>query len=147
GRGGAAGREGRRPRRPPLRGDVPRLRGARRRRPRRARPRRRDRDRAGRRGELEGVLLQFVADTPGLTALKAAVGVLYSEYDRLDEARETLDAKVAEGFENHRDDAFGLAALVLWSYVIADVGHVEAARLLLPDLLPRRDQFGGAAVV
>jgi tetratricopeptide (TPR) repeat protein len=101
----------------------------------------------GRADELEGVLLQFVADTPGLTALKAAVGVLYSEYDRLDEARETLDAKVAEGFENHRDDAFGLAALVLWSYVIADVGHVEAARLLLPDLLPRRDQFGGAAVV
>jgi class 3 adenylate cyclase len=101
----------------------------------------------GRADELEGVLLQFVADTPGLTALKAAVGVLYSEYDRLDEAREALDAKVAEGFENHRDDAFGLAALVLWSYAIADVGHVEAARLLLPDLLPHRDQFGGAAVV
>lgn len=101
----------------------------------------------GRAEELEPLALQLINETPNVPTLHAAIAVIYTEHKRFQEARRVLDTQVSSRFSSRDSDPYALATSVLWAHAVADLDHAVAADLLLPDLLPYREQIGAAGVI
>jgi DNA-binding SARP family transcriptional activator len=86
--------------------------------------------------ELEPGLRQIIERYPNRRAYRAALGVLLSETERLDQAPRELAPLAAEGFAGIPRDGDWLITMALLADVYAELGEAEQAARLYELLLP-----------
>lgn len=97
----------------------------------------------GRLAEIEGVLAQFVAQTPGLRSLQAALALVYAELDRTDDARQAFEVLASSGFREQQADAGWINFISGSSAVASYLGDAERAETLIELFEPLREQIVG----
>jgi hypothetical protein len=93
----------------------------------------------GRLDEVVDLVAEVSATNPGIPGFRAAHAHCLAEAGRHEDARRLLDAEVAAGFQ-HPNDLILQTYVILWSEVAGHLGHEQAARLLLPRLVPHVDR-------
>ena len=90
----------------------------------------------GRSGEIVDLVVQAMADNPGVSGFKPATAQALCDVGRREEARELLDEAAREGFDSIPRDNVWSTTLALWSQVVYELGAREYARDLYEQLAP-----------
>jgi class 3 adenylate cyclase/tetratricopeptide (TPR) repeat protein len=98
----------------------------------------------GRLGELEPLVAQVAADTPGVPGFIAALAHCRIEAGDPSGARELLDAAAADGFASIPRDVVWTTTIALWAEVAAHLGAADVAPMLVELLRPYHDHVAFA---
>lgn len=105
----------------------------------------------GRIAELEAPIRKVVSERPEVTGPRAGLALVEARLGRVESARALIDLLRNDGFGLFPFDAEWLSAMAMIAEAIVGSGHEQAARELLPMLLPYRGLFAvdgiGCAVV
>ena len=101
----------------------------------------------GRLGEIADMLIQIVADNPGITGFRSVAALAHLDTGRSDEARRILDAERTAGFPDSEDFLMP-TGLDAWARVASHLGDRESAEALYPRLArwPHLVAFTGASI-
>jgi tetratricopeptide (TPR) repeat protein len=101
----------------------------------------------GRLHEIAELLAQRARDNPGLPSVTAALGFVYGELGRDDDARRLLENAAVAGFHNIAKDITWLITIARYADIAARLDAQDHAAELYDILLPFREQIVTSGVV